>query len=179
MELIVNCPSLHFMKADCDPNTETYGYSFDNSRTCLYPNNRTLLPRLGPVHPLIGIPFFQQYCICKQGFLLDDDTRKCVKLSDCKMLGGCDPDMNQMFVSCPQQCETYCDQVYSTGFSIKSCPLFDYSPLSDPIFGVCHSDCVCSPGFARNLDNNCVKISKFNKIINILQNVVESTQFIF
>jgi len=152
MKLILNCPSLHFMKAYCDPNTETYDYIGVNSRTCFSPYN------VG----IIGIPFFlvQQKCICKQGLLLDDDTLKCVKPSDCKMLGGCDPDMNQMFVSCPQQCETYCDQVDSTGFSIKSCPLFDPFSTSPP---GCYSDCVCSPGFARNLDNNCVRISKFNK----------------
>jgi len=126
MKLIVNCPSLHFMKADCDPNTETYDYTDGYSRTCLYPYSSIFYPseKILPII-LIAIPPPQRKCICKQGLLKDDDTHKCVKPSECKMFGGCDPDMNQMFTVCTQQCQTYCDQVDSTGVFIKSCPPFD------------------------------------------------------
>lgn len=106
-------------------------------------------------------------CVCKEGLLLDEETRLCVKPEACKKFGLCDPNKNEVFAAC-YQCERTCDQLVATepmqtypnvdcqAITIKN--FFNINPPKD-----CYPTCVCAPGFARSSQGKCIPSSECSK----------------
>ena len=115
------CPSLY-----C-PDNEVYT---NNYNPC---NENSCTASFSCVAPAV----IQSGCMCKEGFVRDQVSGKCVEYANC----GC-PNANEEFLSCGNQCkEPTCTDDKSTA----TCPT------------VCERRCQCKTGYVRASNGQCVR----------------------
>ncbi|KAJ8724346.1 hypothetical protein PYW08_015820 [Mythimna loreyi] len=80
-------------------------------------------------------------CICRDGFVLNQETGKCIKPENCPN-SACGGDPNAVYSTCPSACERTCENP-----DPQICTLQCLEP-----------GCVCKPGYVKSAGGKCIKL---------------------
>ncbi|XP_065159933.1 zonadhesin-like [Atheta coriaria] len=118
-----------------DPKSEFRVCQSSTKATCTDPN------------PLAINKDCRSECRCKEGYVFNEKTEKCMTLEDCvdhkSSMSSCDS--NSTYSVCASACPKTCANAYGNKMALATCM-------------ACYEGCECKPNYLRTKDKRCVLI---------------------